>query len=490
MRRALPVVFTMAGIAMAGCGSGSSTTTEPSSVRSLAGQPLTPCSVGPTAALCGTLLVPEDRSQPSGRQIGLRVVVVPATQTASPDPLFLLAGGPGGAATTQFKDFVTALARVRQHRDIVLVDQRGTGGSNPLVVPEAPDLSGLEPDESSARYQAWLRQALLQLPGDVRFYTTTVAASDLDAVREALGYDTIDLYGGSYGGTAAQYYMRQYPSRVRSVVLDGAAPVEVPLFERTAANAQRALDLLSARCAADGRCSSAFPDFAAEFRTVLTRLQDAPVETTIIDPRTGRAVVVEADDFVAAAHQFLMQAEGAAAIPYYAHQAFLERWDLVVPAALSAQAQAFDSSRLAMAIVIKCSEAWARYDPEETARHGAGSFEADLQVAGARSRAVECEASPRGVVPQDDAAPVQSPAPVLLLVGEADPQDPPGIVANAPRNLPDSLTVVVPGHGHGVAHRGCLPDLIATFLDAGTTRGLDASCATSGGVPLPAFKVE
>jgi pimeloyl-ACP methyl ester carboxylesterase len=357
-------------------------------------------------------------------------------------------------------------------------------------VPEAPDLGGLEREESSARYQAWLRQALLQLPGDLRFYTTTVAASDLDAVREALGYDTINLYGGSYGGTVAQYYLRQYPSRVRSVVLDGSAPVEIPLFEQTAANAQRALDLLFARCAADGRCASAFPGFAAEFEEVLTRLREEPVETRIVDPRTGRVVVVEADDFVAATHQFLMNAEGTAAMPYYVHQAFLGRWDLVVPAALTAQMQAFDNSRLAMAIVIKCSEAWARYDPEQTARQGAGSFEAELQVAGARSRAVACEASPRGVVPPNDAAAVQSPAAVLLLVGQADPQDPPAILVDASRNLPDSLTVVVPGHGHGVAHRGCLPDLMAGFLDAGTTRGLDASCATSGGVPLPPFKVE
>jgi pimeloyl-ACP methyl ester carboxylesterase len=489
MRRALSFGLTLVACASAGCGGGTSPTPA-SAPRSLAGQPLVPCAIGTASGLCATLSVPEDRSQPSGRRIGLKVALLPATQAAVAEPLFLLAGGPGAAATTQLAALATTLGRVRQHRDIVLVDQRGTGDSNRLVVPEAPRWPELPSDEAGARYQSWLRDALRQLPGDVRLYTTSVAADDLDAVREALDYEAIDVYGGSYGATAAQYYLRQHPGRVHAAVLDGATLVQVPLFERTAANAQRALDLLLARCLADARCAAAYPDVRDEFETVLQRLRSAPVETAIVDPRTGRNVVVELDDFAAAAHLLLLDAEGAAQLPYYVHQAFLERWDQVVPAALASQSQAFDNSRLAMALVIGCSEAWARYDPEETARQGEGSFEVELQAAGARARAVTCEAVPRGVVPANDAAPVQSSVPVLMLVGEADPQDPPGHVADASRHLPDSLAVVVPGHGHGVAHRGCLPDVIAAFLDAGTTRGLDASCATSGGVPLAPFLVK
>jgi len=491
MRRALPFILTIAVSASAGCGSATPpTTTQMTAPRSLAGHPLVPCPIATVSGLCATLSVPEDRSQPSGRQIGLRVALLPAAQAASAEPLFLLAGGPGAAATTDLAALVTALARVRQRRDIVLVDQRGTGDSNRLVVPEAPKWAELPSDEADARYQSWLREAIRQLPGDVRFYTTAVAADDLDAVREALGYETIDVYGGSYGATAAQYYLRQYPSRVHAAVLDGATLVEIPLFERTAANAQRALDLLFARCLADARCASAYPDVRDEFETVLARLRRAPVETAIVDPRTGRNVVVEVDDFAAAAHRFLMDADDAAQMPYYVHLAFLERWDVVVPAALASESQAFDNSRLAMALVIGCSEGWARYDPEETARQGEGSFEVELQVAGARGRAVTCEAVPRGVVPANDAAPVQSSVPTLLLVGEADPQDPPSHVAEASRHMPDSLAVVVPGHAHGVAHRGCLPEVIAAFLDAGTTRGLDASCAANGGVPLAPFLVK
>jgi pimeloyl-ACP methyl ester carboxylesterase len=277
---------------------------------------------------------------------------------------------------------------------------------------------------------------------------------------------------------------------VHAAVLDGATLVDIPLFERTASNAQRALDLLFVRCEADARCAAAYPDVREEFATVLERMRKASVETTIVDPRTGQNVAVDVDDFAAAAHRFLLDAEGAAQMPYYAHLAFLGRWDEVVPAALASESRAFDNSRLAMAMVIGCSEAWARYDPEETASRGAGSFEADLQVEGALGRALTCEAVPRGVVPANDAAPAQSSAPVLLLVGEADPQDPPSHVANAGRQLPDSLAVVVPGHGHGVAHRGCLPDVIASFLDTGTTHGLDVSCATNGGVPLAPFLVK
>ena len=245
---------------------------------------MTPCLVqgeipvkAEVAGLCGTLQVPEDRSKPDGRRIGLRVAVVPALAAVpQPDPLFAIAGGPGDAGHAVLRLAAGPLYGVHATRDIVLVDQRGTGGSNHLTLPPSPDTSGLSASEADARLAAWMHDALAALDADPRFYTSTVAADDLDDVRAALGYDKIDLYGTSYGGTLAQYYLRQHADHVRVAVLDGSTPLDVPVLERMAANSQHALDLLLARCAADAACHRRFPRLASEWSTLVGRLADGP----------------------------------------------------------------------------------------------------------------------------------------------------------------------------------------------------------------------
>ena len=247
--------------------------------RLLAGKAMTPCLVrGETpveaeiAGLCGTLEVPEDRANPLGRRIGLRVAVIPATAAApAPDPLFAIAGGPGDASTGSFAWLPERYADVHATRDVVLVDQRGTGASNALTLPEAPDTSTLSPADADARLATWATAGLAALDADPRFYTSTVAADDLDDVRAALGYDRINLYGASYGGTLAQYYLRQHADRVRVAVLDGSTPLDVPVMERMAANSQHALELLLGRCAAEPACNEAFPDLAARVVRAGTR---------------------------------------------------------------------------------------------------------------------------------------------------------------------------------------------------------------------------
>ena len=245
---------------MGGCtthpGSGPDASPTPAG-RSLDGQPLTPCTIkgdypvkAQAHALCGTLTLPEDPADPGGREIGVRVAVVPAVAAhAAHDPLFAVAGGPGAAATQSFAWLPAVFKQVHATRDIVLVDQRGTGDSHALQLPAMPAACGLSPDRADAARSAWAHHAVASMDGDPRLYTTTVAADDLDRVRAALGYRTIDLYGTSYGGTVAQYYLRQHPTHVRSAVLDGSTPVDVPVFERMAANSQAALRLVIRRCA-------------------------------------------------------------------------------------------------------------------------------------------------------------------------------------------------------------------------------------------------
>jgi pimeloyl-ACP methyl ester carboxylesterase len=335
------------------------------------GTALKACFIEQLLAWCGTLPVAENPATANGRTINLRVVVVPAYQApALPDPLFVLAGGPGGAASASMGWTATTFKGIHATRDIVLVDQRGTGLSNRLWLPYPPSLDGLADDELQDTVRDWVTGSFAALDADASAYTTAVAMDDLDAVRAALGYGRINLYGASYGATAAQYYIRQHPDRVRSVVLDGATLIDVPVMERIAPNSQRAVDMLFDRCAADPACSGAYPDLRAEWRRVLGQLGEAPVETGVLAPYGGGTIVVTRNLFAGVTHGALVTSDQAARLPWLIHAAASGQWE-TVGRAIAATMPAPDPGILVMSGIIRCSEAWARFDPDETRRLGA-----------------------------------------------------------------------------------------------------------------------
>src|SRR5688572_1207872 len=234
---------------------------------------------GSVAARCGWLAVPENRDQPEGKHVRLHVAVLPSLRLEpAGDPLFVWSGGPGQAAGDFYISIAPALARIRRDRDIVVVDQRGTGRSNRLdcAFPEESDAAFTDPQ----KLREIVRKCLAGLPGDPRYYTTSVAVRDLDEVRAALGYQQIDLYGVSYGTRVAQHYMRRYPERVRSVVLDGVVPPELALGPDVAREAQRALEQIFARCAAEAQCGARFAALPQLFAEVLTRLDAGAADET------------------------------------------------------------------------------------------------------------------------------------------------------------------------------------------------------------------
>jgi pimeloyl-ACP methyl ester carboxylesterase len=451
---------------------------------------LQPCMIGGLFAECGTYLVYEDRITRAGRQISLRVAIVRARDpNPAPEPMVYLSGGPGGAATEDAPGIGPAFTALNARHDWLLVDQRGTGGANRLLYPPPPpELTRMDltPEQVAAVLQDWKPEALKALDGDPRFYTTAVAMDDLDEVRAALGYDRVNLYGGSYGVTAALYYLRRHGDHVRTVILDGGTLLDVPIFERIAATSQRALDLVLARCEADARCQAQFPDVRAEFQAVTERLGREPVTLdTIMSPFTHEPLVFDSIVWGATVHAHLMSATSAAALPRRIHQAYNGDYRALAELYQQLGLVVDTNARLVMSAAIRCSESWARYDPAEVARWGADSYYLESQLAQARMQAAACTFVPPGFVYPDDAAPVRSDVPVLLLTGEADPQNPPEHVASAARDLPNSLRITVPGHGHGVIQYGCLPQIAATFVDRGTVADLDTSCVQD--VFLPAF---
>jgi pimeloyl-ACP methyl ester carboxylesterase len=460
--------------------------------RLLAGAPMAACVItgdvpikAEAAGLSGTLQVPEDRSNPSGRHIGLHVAVVPArAPVPAPDPLFALAGGPGDAGTQFFAWLPGLFNEVHATRDIVLVDQRGTGASNAMTLLPLPDISGLAASAAEARLAAWAHDSVAALAADPRFYTSTVAANDLDEVRAALGYDRINLCGTSYGGTLAQYYLRQHSDHVRVAVLDGATPLDVPVRERIASNSQHALDLLLTRCAADVTCHAAFPDLAGEWSALIGRLARGVRVVNPDNPEEHVELTLAAA--AAVFHTALFTETAAAQLPLAIHLAATGQW---LPAGQLLPAAPSGSAPLLMTEEIFCSEAWARFDPAEVARDGAGSYLLDTELADATAEAALCPYLPKGVVPVDDTAPLRTSVPILWLAGDGDPQDPPANLTAVPAQEPNSRIVVMPAQEHVVGHLGCGPAVIAAFLNAGTANGLDTTCIAAGAAPTPAFRL-
>ena len=239
-------------------------------------------------AKCGSLTVAEDPSNAGSRQIQLNVAVVEAIKRRpEPDPVFILVGGPGQSATEVYAALSSTLFRIHQDRDIVLVDQRGTGKSNPLRCLD-PEDETLKDEEAIALLQA----CPAKLDADLRFYTTDIAMHDLDQVRSALGYEEINLYGVSYGTRAALVYLKMYPEHVRSLILDAVVDPAFILYQDASQDGQAALDLFFARCQADQACNSTYPRLRSELDAVLKKLEASPADITIPHPATGKPLQV------------------------------------------------------------------------------------------------------------------------------------------------------------------------------------------------------
>jgi pimeloyl-ACP methyl ester carboxylesterase len=455
----------------------------PAGAAAATGVALEPCrlehpyGLGSVPARCGRLAVPEDPDSPRGRQVELSVAVVPAVSArAKEDPLFLLAGGPGQGAQDAFVGVLGTLAGVRRERDIVLLDQRGTGRSNPLTCafPEEGPESDTPPDE----LRRLATECLATLPGDPRFYTTSVAVRDLDAVRAALGYARINLYGGSYGTRVAQHYLRRYPEHVRAVILDGVVNPALSFGASMALDAEIALRSGLARCAADARCAERYPQVGAEFDGLRSSLTAGPVTVRIADPVTAepRDVSFTVRHLALVARMLSYSDSTASLLPLLIHEARANGNF----APLAAQAEMLGSDLADMLAwgmhnAVVCSEDLpyldrGKIDVNALERSYLGRSMLDGLTA-------MCEVWPSGVVDADLKAPLRSAVPALLLSGELDPVTPPGNAAAAAVGFADHAQVVFKGQGHIQLGLRCAQSLIRRFLTAGTASGLDASCA-------------
>jgi pimeloyl-ACP methyl ester carboxylesterase len=431
--------------------------------------PGTPLSV---AGQCGWLEVAENPAEPEGRRIDIRVARIPARgRVTEPDPLVFFAGGPGQAATETWPMVAYALRKVNENRDILLVDQRGTGQSNPLKCPEIELEEALAADWDALAQST--RECLASLDGDPRFYTTTIAMHDIDAARAALGYEKVNLYGGSYGTRAAQVYLRLFPERVRTVVLDGVVPQTLALGSEHAAKLDQSIYRVLAACDEDPDCGEAFPDTGRKLRELAGQLAQEPVQVTVEHPNSGEPLTLTFDrDVLASSLRFLSYApDTQAMLPLLIHEAYAERrFDRLASQMLIAASGLQQSIAQGMELSVTCAEDYPWFPNEREP--------ADYLMGELMHRAVEiqCGIWPRGPVPEGFHQPVSADAPVLLLSGELDPVTPPEYGDEVAAHFPRAMHLVAPGQGHIVSTRGCMGDLVSQFIIEADFAALDTSC--------------
>ena len=423
-------------------------------------------------AECGTLEVPLDPNNPDGETIELFVALDPAlAEQPSPDPLVVIAGGPGEAATQFYAASATAFSRIVRNRDIVLIDQRGTGRSAPLRCDTSEDApfqaSGVDVAIGASI------DCLENLDHDPRHFTTSVAVRDLERVRRALGYAELNLYGISYGTRVAQHYLRRFPDRTRRIILDGVVPPEVALGPEVALASQASLNALFDRCETDEVCQRAFPDLRQQFDAVLERLRDAPVEVVVDHPRSGDPVDVVIDHwmFVGVVRLLVYHPRTASLLPVLVDAVHGGDYQPLATQAFVIN-EGLEEISVGLNNTVVCTEdfPFAR-DVDLDAQ--AATY---LGTAFMETMAGVCEHWPQGFMDGDLKNPLVSDRPALLLSGELDPITPPRYARQAAVGLSKAVEVVGRGQGHGMLMVGCTQRLMAEFLDVGEIGALDLDC--------------
>ncbi len=436
-------------------------------------------------ALCVKYEVFENRASRTGRKIPLNIILLPAKSSKpAPDPVFYLAGGPGAAATGYAE--ATFMNGLRRNRDVVLVDQRGTGESNPLncaPTGSREDMRGYFGEPFPVEKIRACRTELEKV-ADLKLYTTSIAMDDLDEVRAALGYDKVNVYGGSYGSTTSLVYLRQHGDHVRSVAIFGVAPpaAKIPLsFSR---GVQDAVNRLFADCAADQACKTAYPNVEAEFKKVLARFDNGPVEIDIpnVYTQSPQKVMVTRDAFVDAIRQMLYIPNAAAALPALIHLGANGDLGGLMGTAFQVVSQIDAKISRGMQLSVICAEDTPFITDEDIKSTSANSFYGDARV---RPTMKACAEWARAPVTATFLEPVKSDVPVLLVSGELDPVTPPWLAQVVAKTLSHSRLVVVPNATHN--SYDCIENLVADFIDKGTGEGLDISCVEK--IRRPPFTV-
>ena len=434
---------------------------------------------------CGSIEVPENPDAPGKRKLKIHFAVQPAVaRDKRPDPVFVFAGGPGQSARSVAGALQPLLAPLNARRDLVYIDQRGTGLSNPLAcrLPDrAPPLSeSLDAERQIAQMVECV--ARLRQEHDLAQYATWIAIGDVDSVRGALGYEKVNLWGASYGTRAALEYLRQYPDRVRSAVLDGMAPATMQLPASFAVDGERALAKLIAACALDEACRARHPDLAASIDRLLAAAAGG-IAITVPHPLSGQPQSGRLDRGTLSnlLRAPLYAPTLAAVLPHALAQAAGGDFAPLVALSTAVGGSVQENFAEGMHFAVICAEDMPRVDAAATAaaaatRFGTGVLDMYRRIC----REVPVRPAPEGFVNVPTAK-----VPVLLLSGGVDPATPPRHGQAVAGAAPNARHLIAPNLGHGVSMHGCAPELVQRFIREGDFTGIDGACLER--LPPPRF---
>lgn len=428
-------------------------------------------------AQCGVFEVSENPRDPHTKKIALNILRIPAVNPVSEkDPLFVIAGGPGQSAVVVAESIHRAFGEIRKNRDIVFVDQRGTGKSQPLDCDVEPELTKqLSEQEQEALLQESVANCVKKNKDRAAFYTTNYAVTDLDEVRKALGYEKINLWGGSYGSRVVLEYMRRYPAQIRSGILDGAAPVSIALPWFMEVDGLTGLQAINKQCADTPECASHYGDIVAKAQKVSNQLLQAPQAIKISHPRTQEKVVVNltAQDFSGVVRLALYNRDVSSLLPQVISNADAGDYELFASLSYLAKSKS-DMAGISygMHYTVACNEDYPLYKDKNPL--GSNVFLNSQMVQHYKK---VCAQWPRAELPADYWEPIKSDTPVLILSGAMDPVTPPRWGDVVASNLPNSIHVIAPGGHHIITGEGCISQLIAAFVVKGEGKTLDTTCA-------------
>jgi pimeloyl-ACP methyl ester carboxylesterase len=477
--RQLQVCLLLMGAASACC-------IEEARGEEAAGTVLSACQIpdvkGP--ARCGAFEVAENPKQPNGKRLKIAVAVIPATGgKALPDPIVVLMGGPGENTITEASYFVKTLASLRDDRDMLFVDQRGTGRSEALACklysekdPGASVRNFFPPESVKRCLEESSRRA------DLSQYTFAHIANDLEHVRKALGYGPLNLSAGSYGTRAAQVYMRMYPKSVRTAYLGSVVPIDIPSPLPFAKTADSSLENMLNACAADAGCGKAFPSLREELREVTTKLKSGTVSVSV--PGSADSVPLSAGRVAEWIRSRLYRPSSTADLPWLIHQAYGGNWMPIVEGILSNARDADTGLNFGQFFSITCNEDVAFLKEEDIERETKGTFLGDYRI---RQQQAACKQWPKAVLAADYRMPVRTSVPTMFVSGDADGGTPLWYTDHVAQGFSQRIEVVARGQGH-TEWSDCVAKLYERFVRSGTTNGLSStSCEV---VPRPPFKLE
>jgi pimeloyl-ACP methyl ester carboxylesterase len=442
--------------------------------------------------ICGYVHVLEDHAAPNGPTIQLAIAIVKDDSAAhQDDPLIVLSGGPGQKTIQQAFDFARIIRPYARNRDVILFDQRGVGFSEPaLDCPEYREalfatLDEADPVIAGETHVGSLLDCADRLVSEghnLAAYTTAQSAADVDDIRRALGYEQVNLYGGSYGSLLAQAVMRDHPDNIRSVLIDSVVPIEKSLCVDTATNAANAILHLVDACAADASCNAAYPDLKDALFDAIDRLNADPLPIIVTDPRTGDSygMALTGDSIRDNLFTFLYDTSIIPILPQAIYDVYHEDYALMTQLS-SARLARFDRLSTGMELSVLCTDDLIGRTPadfvsqlESIPPQLAGRL--DPEAAVQFSFFGLCEEWPVEEADPSIKDPLVSDIPTLVLAGEFDPITPPAYARLVASYLPNSYLFEFPGIGHGVVGSGpCAQAIVRAFLDDPTTAP-DAGC--------------